>query len=125
MGNVFSVKAAVKYAKDNCPDLGPLAINAMTYRYHGHSMSDPGITYRTRDEVSGVRSARDPVQLVKNWLTDLGMCAADEIKALETSVRREVDAGVESAKAASPPPMLELTRDIYHRQGALAPRLCN
>ena len=54
-----------------------------TYRYHGHSMSDPGITYRSRDEVAGVRQARDPVATVKGWLLNEAGCAEDEIKVLE------------------------------------------
>jgi len=123
--NILAVRECIKYAKAYALANGPVMIEMDTYRYHGHSMSDPGITYRTRDEVSGVRSARDPVQLVKNWLTDLGLATTEEIKAIEQSVRREVEAGVEHAKAAAPPPMSEMTRDIYHRQGDLAPRLCN
>ena len=84
-----------------------------TYRYHGHSMSDPGISYRSREEVSGVRQARDPVQKVKQWLLEIGGATDEEVKALELKVRREIDAAVEEAKAEAPPPASELTRDIH------------
>jgi pyruvate dehydrogenase E1 component alpha subunit len=48
---------AKKYAIEN----GPLYLEFMTYRYHGHSMSDPGTTYRTRAEVQGHRKKTDPI----------------------------------------------------------------
>lgn len=49
--NVFSMRETFKYAKEFALENGPIILNAETYRYHGHSMSDPGITYRSRDEV--------------------------------------------------------------------------
>ena len=76
-------------------------------------MSDPGISYRSREEVSGVRQARDPVQKVKQWLLEIGGATDEEVKALELKVRREIDAAVEAAKAEPEPPASELTRDIH------------
>jgi|TARA_B100000524_G_scaffold345678_1_gene244679 pyruvate dehydrogenase E1 component alpha subunit len=68
--NVFAVREAVKFAMAHARSEGPVMMEMDTYRYHGHSMSDPGVTYRSRDEVSEVRQARDPVQYVKSLLLD-------------------------------------------------------
>ena len=54
-----------------------------TYRYHGHSMSDPGSTYRTRDEISTMRQQRDPVEHVRKLLLDNGFADASDLKKLE------------------------------------------
>merc|ERR1711865_399293 len=59
--NILIVRETTKFTKDYCIKNGPLFVEYSTYRYHGHSMSDPGVTYRTRDEIKHVRDFRDPI----------------------------------------------------------------
>ena len=59
--NLLQVREVMKWAKSYAIDQGPLYLEFMTYRYHGHSMSDPGTTYRTRDEVQNHRKTTDPI----------------------------------------------------------------
>lgn len=69
---------------------GPVVMEADTYRYHGHSMSDPGSTYRTRDEISSMRQLRDPVEHVRKLLTENGLMESSELKKLEkVSVKQQ------------------------------------
>ena len=115
--NVLSVREGMKHVRDYVSQgNGPMVVEMSTYRYHGHSMSDPGITYRNRDEVAGVRKTRDPVERAKRYLTDLELATAAEIKAIEAEVRAEVEAAVEGAKAAPQPARDLLFEDIYSNQ---------
>lgn len=61
--NVFTVREVFKLIKQYSAieGHGPFSLELNTYRYHGHSMSDPGITYRTREEVADVRKTIDPI----------------------------------------------------------------
>ena len=60
-----------------------MVIEFDTYRYHGHSMSDPGSTYRTRDEISSIRQQRDPLEHVRKLLLDAGFADASDLKKIE------------------------------------------
>jgi len=61
----LAVREGVKFAKNYAINNGPIIIEMSTYRYHGHSMSDPGISYRERKEVELYRKERDAIEYVK------------------------------------------------------------
>merc|ERR1719476_814204 len=101
--NVLAVREATRFAKAYVLEHGPLVMEMDTYRYHGHSMSDPGITYRNRDEVAGGRATRDPVERVKRYILETELGTAAEIKQIEADVRKQVNEAVEAAKALPQP----------------------
>lgn len=112
--NVLAVRDAMKMVREHCSSgKGPFYMEFDTYRYHGHSMSDPGTTYRTRDEVGGVRTARDPIDYVKKLLTDNELSTPEELKQIEKGIRKEVEAALAKAKESSPPPVEWMYGDIY------------
>ena len=110
--DVLAVKQATAFAKAYALDNGPIVLEMDTYRYHGHSMSDPGSTYRTRDEISSIRQERDPVERVKKLLLAKGYDAG-EVKKIERDVKKEVDGAVDAAKAAAVPPSHWLWKNVY------------
>ena len=93
--NVLMVRETMKWTKDFCINNGPLFIEYRTYRYHGHSMSDPGTTYRTRDEIKHVRDYRDPIGLVKMMLIENSWATERELKDIEKEIRQRIAADVE------------------------------
>ena len=64
--NVFEVRQAFKWAKNWSIEHGPLFIEVLCYRYHGHSMSDPGVSYRNREEIQQYRKNKDPILTLRN-----------------------------------------------------------
>lgn len=67
--NLFQIRESFRFAKEHCTSgKGPVFLELDTYRYYGHSMSDPGSTYRTREDVQDVRKTRDPILLLKNLI---------------------------------------------------------
>ncbi|XP_043286005.1 probable pyruvate dehydrogenase E1 component subunit alpha, mitochondrial isoform X2 [Venturia canescens] len=122
--DVLAVKEATRFALDYCSSgKGPLVMEAMTYRYSGHSMSDPGTSYRTREEIQEVRQTRDPLTSFKERILNANLVTADELKQLETEIRKEVDEAVKVAKSDKEIPLHELTTDIYAKN--LEPEIRN
>lgn len=111
--DVLAVKQAIAFAKAHALGSGPIILEMDTYRYHGHSMSDPGSTYRTRDEITSIRQQRDPVEHARKLLLDNGLADAAELKAVEKEVKREVDAAIEAAKAGTAPAAGALFEHVY------------
>lgn len=116
--DVLAVKAAVKYGKEHTTaGLGPLVIEYVTYRYGGHSMSDPGTTYRTREEIQRMRSTQDPIAGLKHKLLEWNVTTEEELKGIDRSARDAVDKEVAEAEAMEVPdatPQI-LYEDIYVR----------
>jgi len=116
--DVLAVMAAVKYGKAyTSAGKGPLVYEYVTYRYGGHSMSDPGTTYRTREEIQRMRSTNDPIAGLKQKLLDWGITSEEELKSIDKEARSAVDAEVaEAEKMPAPEPTAKiLYEDIYVR----------
>ena len=116
--DVLAVKAAVQYGKQyNQDGHGPLVLEYVTYRYGGHSMSDPGTTYRTREEIQRMRSTQDPIAGLKQHLLDWEVTSEEELKGIDKEARAYVDAEVAEAEKMPPPdPTAQiLFEDIYVR----------
>jgi pyruvate dehydrogenase E1 component alpha subunit len=111
--NVLSVRETFKWAKEYSIKNGPLFIELTTYRYHGHSMSDPGLTYRSRDEVADVRKSQDPVEQVRHMILDNKFGDEKELKDIEKKIKKDVDEAVEQAKADPFPEPDDLYTHIY------------
>jgi pyruvate dehydrogenase E1 component alpha subunit len=102
--NVLAVKEGMKFVKEYCGSgNGPMYVEMMTYRYHGHSMSDPGTTYRNREEIAFTRSTRDPLEFIKKTLIDANFATAEELKAVEKQIRKDVQQEVLKAKESTVP----------------------
>merc|ERR1711972_1033687 len=92
---------------------GPIVMEALTYRYHGHSMSDPGVSYRTPDEVAEIRQQYDPLRKVRSWLVEKKVMDEEAIKKMERDIRKQVEADAKDALNDGELDEPELVLDIY------------
>jgi len=114
--DIIASAQAVKYARDwVLAGKGPLLLEFVTYRYGGHSMSDPGTTYRTREEVQRMRSTQDPIRGLQRYLEEWGVATDVELKAIDKEAKGTVDKAVEQAKASPEPRAEDLWTDIYYK----------
>jgi pyruvate dehydrogenase E1 component alpha subunit len=90
---------------------GPLILEMKTYRYRGHSMSDPA-KYRTREEVQEVREKRDPIDHYGQKMVERGLVSADELKAIDKEIRQVVNNAAEFASESPEPPPKDLYTDV-------------
>jgi len=111
--DVRAVKAAGETAINWCrAGKGPTILEMMTYRYRGHSMSDPA-KYRTKEEVDKVRTEHDPIEQVRKRLLNKKWASEDELKKLDASVRATVNEAAEFATQDAEPDPSELYTDMY------------
>ena len=110
--DVTAVKAAAAKAADCCRSgEGPYILEMKTYRYRGHSMSDPA-KYRSRDEVKDVRDHHDPINNLKEIILSGKHADEDHLKQIEKEVREIVNDAAEFAQASPLPDPSELYTDV-------------
>ena len=111
--NVFQVREIMKMCKRWCPQNGPINLNVITYRYHGHSMSDPGLSYRTREEVTNIRKTKDCIEYVKQVAREHKLLTEEEIENIINEAKEVVDQETERALKSPPVSLKYLTQDVY------------
>uniref|UniRef100_A0A1A8P5J1 Pyruvate dehydrogenase E1 component subunit alpha, testis-specific form, mitochondrial n=1 Tax=Nothobranchius rachovii TaxID=451742 RepID=A0A1A8P5J1_9TELE len=134
--DVLSVREATRFAADHCRAgkvrqtgkvtseqkshhasrpvfQGPIVMELQTYRYHGHSMSDPGVSYRTREEIQEVRSKSDPISLLRERMLSNNMASAEEFKEMDVEIRKEVDDAAQFATSDPEPPLEDLCNHVF------------
>ena len=112
--DVLAVKRGTEFAREyTVSGNGPLLMELVTYRYGGHSLSDPGTTYRTRDEIQKMRSSSDPIQGLKTHIIEWGVMEESELKKVDKAAKEFVDKELEEAKNSPPPPEEDLYKHVY------------
>jgi pyruvate dehydrogenase E1 component alpha subunit len=111
--DVLAVKAVGERVLEHARSgQGPYIVEALTYRYRGHSMSDPA-KYRTREEVQDVRAQRDPIDRLRKLMLEEGLADEETFKEIDKEVRSVVnDAAAFSQDSPEPDPS-ELWTDVY------------
>jgi pyruvate dehydrogenase E1 component alpha subunit len=91
---------------------GPIILEMLTYRYRGHSMSDPA-KYRPKEEVDKVRTEHDPIEQVRSRLLKRGFTTEDSLKKIDAEVRAVINEAAEFATNDAEPDPAELWTDVY------------
>jgi pyruvate dehydrogenase E1 component alpha subunit len=111
--NVVAVVQAAAEAFDYARSgKGPYILEMLTYRYRGHSMSDPA-KYRSRDEVSRMRQEHDPIDQVKKRLIDGGMADEAKLRDIDKEIKDVITAAADFAQQSPEPDPAELWTDVY------------
>jgi pyruvate dehydrogenase E1 component alpha subunit len=109
--DVEAVHEAMVSAAKHAREKGPVYLEMKTYRFRGHSMSDPA-KYRSKEEVENYKS-QDPVEVVKQTLLQLGMATEEEIEKINEEIHLEVEDSVTFAEESPYPDPSELFKDVY------------
>ena len=104
-----AAERAIEHARSG---QGPYILEMLTYRYRGHSMSDPA-KYRSKDEVASMRAERDPIEQVKSRILEKSYATEESLKEVETEIRAIVTEAADFATSDPEPAPSELWTDVY------------
>ena len=111
--NVLDVAKEAAHAADHCrAGKGPFILEMKTYRYRGHSMSDPA-KYRTREEVQKVREEKDPIDTLRSILIEKHKISEKQFKATDAEIKEIVTEASDFALNSPEPDIEELWTDVY------------
>ncbi|MGE0595124.1 MAG: pyruvate dehydrogenase (acetyl-transferring) E1 component subunit alpha [Hyphomonadaceae bacterium] len=111
--DVIAVREAGTRAVDRArAGEGPMLLEMKTYRYRGHSMSDPA-KYRAKEEVDEMKAKRDPIDHVKRLLTEGGHASEEALKEIDREIRAVVTDSAQFAQESPEPDPSELMTDVY------------
>ncbi|BBM72691.1 pyruvate dehydrogenase (acetyl-transferring) E1 component subunit alpha [Rhodothermus marinus] len=109
--DVFSVMKALRKYVALAREYQPSVLEVRTYRYRGHSMSDPA-KYRTKEELEA-KKKEDPIIRLKSYMLQHGLSTNEELDAIDDDVKKEVQASVEFAEKSPYPPLESIYEDVY------------
>jgi len=113
-----SVLAATRFAAQWCRSgKGPILLEYFTYRFCGHSMSDPGLSYRSREEIAEKKQNSDPIKLFAAKLAESGLAGVEELEGIQEEIESEVDEVAEEVLGAEAASMELLAKDVYSNCG--------
>ncbi|MDG1236150.1 MAG: pyruvate dehydrogenase (acetyl-transferring) E1 component subunit alpha [Amylibacter sp.] len=111
--DVLAVKEAGDRAVSHCRSgKGPYILEMKTYRYRGHSMSDPA-KYRTREEVQKMKAEKDPIDHIRDMLIDGKHATENELKVIDKNVKKIVSEAADFASESPEPALDQLFTDVY------------
>ena len=109
-------KAGTKAAKHCREGKGPYILEMKTYRYRGHSMSDPA-RYRTRQEVNKIKEEQDPIDLIRSTILNKKYATEEQLKEIDTEIKKSIIDAAEFAQQSPQPDESELWTDVYQEVG--------
>lgn len=109
--NLLDIYEAAQWALEHARQKGPALLHIKTYRYRGHSMSDPA-KYRTKEEVETYKQEHDPIDFLRNLLIDHNFLSEEELKDIELTIKNTILEAVEFSKTSPEPNEQELYTDI-------------
>ncbi len=110
--NILAVKAAAEEAVDWCrAGKGPILLEMKTYRYRGHSMSDPA-KYRSKEEVQKMRAEHDPIDQVRRRMLEEKILTEDEMKSIDKEIKSVVADAADYAQSSPEPDPAELYTEV-------------
>jgi pyruvate dehydrogenase E1 component alpha subunit len=109
-------KAGAKAAKHCREGKGPYILEMKTYRYRGHSMSDPA-RYRTRQEVNKIKEEQDPIDLIRSTILNKKYATEEQLKVIDTEIKKSIIDAAEFAQQSPQPDESELWTDVYQEVG--------